>query len=809
VFIFIISCSTSKDNFLNRKYHRINTKYNVLFNGNEALKVGKKILEEVYQDDFFNVISVEPILLRGENIDNSTIIPGFQRAEEKAVKAIQKHSMKIQNIQKNPLIDDSYILLGKARYYDRRFFPALEAFNYIMENYSKPKTFLEARIWREKTNIRLRNNDLAINNLRVFSKRLINKSKFSGILNASIGQAYLNKNRLDSAKYYIKKAAINEKKSNTKARYYYITGQLFEKLNDKDSAIWAFNQIKLIRKKIPRKFYINSIIKGLILDKDDGLEKKKIKLERLLKNYENKRFKHYLYTGLGQIFKNNGDDSLANNYFLLSQEFSKTDIHTKIYNYKSIIDYNFEKGDYINSGIYIDSLILLYNSGDIKRKILSRRKESLSGIIRYEKIVHETDSMIKLINMNLDERYSFFSSYINKRKKKQLDSLLNKKKKNKLSFLNFNGNKKFYFYNSNLVLLGKQKFKSSWGNRPNLDNWRIISQISSGSESLLKDENNLKAKNKIVYDTPEFLMSKAPNNKKQIDSILQLNENAYLQLGVIYKQKFSNYNLARDRFKKLLSKNPRSEIKVQALYHLYKINQNKDDSLANYYKSKILDNFPKTPFAILLSISNNYSNLEIQTNESLYYNLYKMYSRGEYIDLLIKISEIRAITSGTEIERKLALLRANTMGRIYGITIWKKELEYISLTYPESKEGKYSKDLILNILKLNDLEENKIIYKNYKWIFVFDNKDVDKLRLFYDKLKKVLFDTKVKWTISKDFYSIDQSFVVIHGLKDKKDKDKWMIDWSEDTKFIKELNNFVALSSEYRNFIKNKIYINN
>ena len=77
-------------------------------------EVGKKILEEVYQDDFFNVISVEPILLRGENIDNPTIIPGFQRAEEKAVKAIQKHSMKIQNIQKNPLIDDSYILLGKA-----------------------------------------------------------------------------------------------------------------------------------------------------------------------------------------------------------------------------------------------------------------------------------------------------------------------------------------------------------------------------------------------------------------------------------------------------------------------------------------------------------------------------------------------------------------------------------------------------------------------------------------------------------------------------------------------------------------------
>ena len=279
-FILIISCSTSKDRFLNRKYHKVTTRFNVLFNGKEAFKIGKKILEDVYEDNFFELLSVEPIFLRGENIDNSTIIPGFQRAEEKAVKAIQKHSMNIKNFQKNPLIDDSYILLGKARYFDRRFFPSLEAFNYIMENHSKPKTYLEARIWREKTNIRLNNNELAINNLRGISKRLINNSDFSGTLNASLAQAFLNNNRLDSAKYFIKKAAVNEKKYNTKARYLYITGQLFEKLNEKDSAIWAFKEIKSIRRKISRKFYINSIIKLFILDENESLENKKAKLNR-------------------------------------------------------------------------------------------------------------------------------------------------------------------------------------------------------------------------------------------------------------------------------------------------------------------------------------------------------------------------------------------------------------------------------------------------------------------------------------------------------------------------------------------------
>jgi hypothetical protein len=33
--------------------------------------------------------------------------------------------------EKNFQIDEAYLLLGKARYYDQRFIPALDAFNYI------------------------------------------------------------------------------------------------------------------------------------------------------------------------------------------------------------------------------------------------------------------------------------------------------------------------------------------------------------------------------------------------------------------------------------------------------------------------------------------------------------------------------------------------------------------------------------------------------------------------------------------------------------------------------------------------------
>ena len=42
--VIILSCSTTKKGVLNREYHALTSKYNVIFNGNEAFSVGEKIL---------------------------------------------------------------------------------------------------------------------------------------------------------------------------------------------------------------------------------------------------------------------------------------------------------------------------------------------------------------------------------------------------------------------------------------------------------------------------------------------------------------------------------------------------------------------------------------------------------------------------------------------------------------------------------------------------------------------------------------------------------------------------------------------
>ena len=103
--LFCSACSTSKEGFFRREYHTLTTKYNVLFNGKEAFEVGSQILKQAHEDNFFELLPVEPITLLGEDVNSPTIVPGFTRAEEKAVKSIQKHSMKIKGKQRNRKID--------------------------------------------------------------------------------------------------------------------------------------------------------------------------------------------------------------------------------------------------------------------------------------------------------------------------------------------------------------------------------------------------------------------------------------------------------------------------------------------------------------------------------------------------------------------------------------------------------------------------------------------------------------------------------------------------------------------------------
>ena len=337
-----LSCSTSKKGLLNKEYHALTTKYNVLFNGKEAYTIGETILSEAFEENFYELLPVEPINLRGENFDETTIVPGFDRAEEKAVKAIQKHSIKIDETQYNRQIDEAYLLLGKARYFDRRFFPALEAFNFLLESGANPSVYFEGRIWREKTNIRLKNIELAVENLRPLVQSISVKNKFYPLANATLADAFIQLKQIDSASFYIDRAARYEPKRKNKARYLFISGQLLETLGLIDSARLAYNGIGELNRKAPRNILIQAKIKNTLLESTAAIEEKLEQIERLLKNYENEPFEHSIQSAIAKVYLEQGEDSLALVYFDKSLRAPSLDSYTEIQNYQSLASYFFD-----------------------------------------------------------------------------------------------------------------------------------------------------------------------------------------------------------------------------------------------------------------------------------------------------------------------------------------------------------------------------------------------------------------------------------------------------------------------------------
>ena len=97
IFIFsaliLTGCSRKKDNFISRNFHAVATEYNTLYNGYNALEKGRQDLNADYADNYWAILPIERMQITDEiQLPGQAKNQNFERAEEKAVKAIQRHS---------------------------------------------------------------------------------------------------------------------------------------------------------------------------------------------------------------------------------------------------------------------------------------------------------------------------------------------------------------------------------------------------------------------------------------------------------------------------------------------------------------------------------------------------------------------------------------------------------------------------------------------------------------------------------------------------------------------------------------------
>jgi len=811
---FLIACSVKKDKFINRNFHAVTTEYNVLYNGNLALDKGLVDLKATYKDNFWEVLPVE----RTSDAEEA-ILPGqtknqnFERAEEKAVKAIQTHSMNIAGTEKNPQMDEAYLLLAKARYYENRFIPSLEALNYILYKYPLSDRIYHAKVWREKVNIRLDNEDVAIKNL----KRLLKDEKIQGQdladANAMLAQAYMNIQVKDTAIAALKVAKEATNDNEEKARYTFILGQLYENLQYNDSAYATFQEVIDMNRKSPRRYVVQSHAKQALqfdYKKGDTLAFVE-KFNKLLEDRENRPYLDVLNHQMGIFYDKQGLNQKAKWYYNKSIKSVSQDSYLVSSNYRNIGEIYFKEAQYKTAGKYYDSTLLRLNDRTREYRKIKKKRDNLEDVIKYETIAQQNDSILSVVAMNDSDRNQYYEKYIAKlkiedekkakiaaekaEKEANLQASLNNTSSGNINSpgkkdaqvidmgvpsmlppgMNTDSNENsFYFYNPVAVELGKKEFQARWGKRPLADDWRLGSKNVNDSNDSNNDNIDADLKDSVSekeinpkYDA-EFYLAQIPTDPKLLDSLAKDRNFAYYQLGLIYKEKFKEYELAASRLEQLLKNKPEERLVLPAMYNLYKIYQQISPSKAADMKQQILSQYPDSRYAQIL----NNPEVEITDNDNpeLVFNaLYKKFENNQLREVFVEVDEAIFRFAGEESLPKFEMLKAKIVGRLKGIEEYKKALNFVALTYPNVDEGKQAEKMVqMEVPLIEALDFGLAQPTSYKIIFPKPYPYGKEVKNLTDKVAKYIKDTNaVALKSSEDIYTLTDNFIVIHGFDNK------------------------------------------
>lgn len=783
--VLLAACSRKKNTFLNRNVHAVTTEFNTLYNGDVAFTNGKEQLAASYRDNFWEILPVERIDVE----EAETKSPGasknadFNRAEEKAAKAIQKHSMYINGREYNPQIDEAYILLGKARYYDGRFIPALDAFNFILDRYPTSNNINVAKVWKAKTNIRLKNEEYAIENLKkMFETADLDEEEIADGA-AMMAQAFINLDSLQPALDYIKMASENVKDKELKGRYTFIKGQLYNRLDQKDSANIAFDEVIEMNRKTSRAYMINAYLeKGKNFDYEKGDRTAFLELlQDLEKNRENRPFLDKIYNQFGDYYRNSDSTETAVKYYNKSIKAFKQDRVLQSVNYQTLAEINFDDAKYKTAGAYYDSTLTYLEEKSRQWRRITKKRENLDDVIKYEDIATKNDSILQLTNMSEAEQLAFFTDYTSKLKEQAIkDSLEAIKIEQKIANKEFfqkgkgasgpNKGSTFYFYNTSTVAYGKGEFRKIWGDRKLEDNWRLSSKKSSLEtlDEVVAAQTPI-AENELYK--PQTYIARIPTDEKLIDSLAKDRNFAYYQLGLIYKEKFKEYNLAANRLEKLLTYNPEERLIVPAKYNLVKIYEILENpSESDKYRNDVLTNHADTRYAEILRNPNSQLPTDESSPEFKYKQLYKEFEAAKYAEVIQKSDEYMMVYNGNDIVPKFELLKATAIGRQQGFEAYKKALNFVSLNYPSTEEGKQAQQIYSNVLPLLAMKDFAPEAESDSWklVYKFTNEEGEAAQKLQEQLNKAIKDYRyTNMSSSIDYYDPQTRFVIVHGLNTK------------------------------------------
>jgi len=783
---------------MNRAYHQATTKFNVLFNGEEAIRSG--IAAEVlsHQPNFWDQLPVEPFplidLFSLEVKEN----PSFTRAEEKAVIAVQKHSMLIGDQQRNTQIDEAYMLLGKARFYNGRYLQALDAFNYVIDQLPNANSRRNAQIWKAKVFLQLlQEQRAAAIFLELIDQNELTVTEYVEV-SAHLAKAYIALNQPEKATKPLYNAAAGVKDKALQARYYYLLGQLHDNLEHKDSAALAYQSVINLNRRIPRIFWIHAKLNQLNTNQLD-LESTQKAYKKLTKNEENKKYLDKIHFSHASYSLSHFDTIAGKNLINASLRTNTKDKMLKGLAYETMGEVFFDENQFVTAGAYLDSTLNVLEPKTRRFRKITRKRNKLNDIIKYETNRQTSDSLLALMTKTPEEQASIFTRYI--ADLKVADSLQQQQQQQKQQQSTENTSffdSEFYFYNSAMRSRGESEFFRIWGNISKTDNWRYANQ-QAATETIVDTATETEQKiEKAVEVDPRYMLETYINQippPEARDSLVQVRNTAYFDAGLAYKEQFAAYLQAKDRLLTLLSFD--SDYTLPSLYHLYQIEEQTGGAKALTYKNQIISEYPNSQYAAILQ-NPEAAEGALARFEERYTLLEERFKAQAFEEVIDQSFDAILSLQDENLRSRFSLLRAHAIGRLDGIAAYERALSEVALAFPNQKAGEEASRRLLEVRDLKPKEEKE--GERYLVYFVFDRADHELTQNLQKRVAEIIMQqglqSSVKATI--DIYDRNTEFLVIQRFTSEEQATDYRNYLLKNISELSKNKNFVDLTSALR-----------
>jgi len=730
-----VSCSTQKNTGLNRFYHALTTKYNILFNGGESYKEGVKKYKENYQDDYSRIL---PIFIYGDEEIATGLKPQMDRTIEKSSKSIRMHSITVKPDQGkgflsskekefynkneyNIFIDDAYLLMGKAFFYQMEYQSAIQTFNYIINQYEDPEAKYLAYNWLIRTNVELKDFREAKEYLDQILTDIEYPEELTYERNLTAADFYLKQNMVKQAEPFVDEALNQAKKKKEKLRLTFIQAQIKEELSQLNEASKLYE--KVIKMNPPYEMAFNAKIKRAALFSGSNRSSKTIEAEllKMLKDEKNKEYQDQIYYALGELEMKRGNVQKAIEYYQLSAQSGIGNANQKGLTYLSLANIFFDQHKYIESQAYFDSAVVSLDPEFPGYRELSRKNTYLSKLVKNLKAVQHQDSLQRVAAMSEDDREKFIQQIIQQRKTEEAEQQRREREGDNRGMYTTNRNRnsalndqsgKWYFYNQTAKSFGEPEFRRKWGDRKLEDNWRRSSKQVLGVEQLSQSEISdeiLDPKKGLDENKPEYYRVELPLTDSAMEVSHKKIQNALYNVGEVYRNDLKDYPLAIETYKELIDRYPESDYKIAAYYSLYKVyEQQGNQSQADIYKNMIIRNYPDSKYAKVLLDPNYFKQFEKEEQEkkTFYTTTLNLHKKQQYREVIHRCDEAFKKYQNTEYIPKYRFLKTLSMGELYGVSSIKKELETIVEEFPADPVANASEELLAAIRE-NELKQFK------------------------------------------------------------------------------------------------------